>query len=164
MDQLSDPLLSIALSGLLAGILVRLAWIDLKTLALPDRYTLPLIGLGLGLSVFLPQPTFSARLIGAVAGFLILGLIGEVYFRRTGSEGLGLGDAKLFAAAGAWLGWQALPMVLLVASLCGLVYVTMLRRAERNLPVAFGPMLALGFFLSWVQQSFFAESWPFPRF
>ena len=161
MDQVFGPNLSYVLTAGLAGILLRLAWIDVKTLRLPDGYTLPLIVIGLGLAVFIPQPTLAARLVGAAAGFLSLGLIGEIHLRRTGIEGLGLGDAKLFAAAGAWLGWQALPVVVLIASLAGLVWVTMLRRAPHSAPIAFGPMLTLGFFLCWIGQGFFQMSWRF---
>lgn len=152
------------LTVFLGGILVRLSWIDLKTLTLPDLYTLPLIVLGLGLSVVFPQPGFYARLIGAAAGFLILGVIGEVYFRRTGAEGLGLGDAKLFAAAGAWLGWQALPIVMLVAAVSGLAQATLRRRSHANASIAFGPMLALGFFLYWVKMNFFGANLTFSHF
>ena len=162
MDQVLGPLLPYFLTAVLAGILLRLAWIDCKTFRLPDHYTLPLIVLGLGLSLLFAQPTFTARLIGAAAGFMSLGLIGEIHFRRTGVEGLGLGDAKLFAASGAWLGWQALPMVLLVASVSGLLLAATLRRGPRAAPIAFGPMLALGFQLCWIAPTFFPALWPFP--
>lgn len=164
MDQVSGALLFYGLTAVLAGILLRLAWIDHRTFRLPDRYTLPLIVLGLGLSPLFGEPAFTARLIGAVAGFLSLGLIGEIHFRRTGAEGLGLGDAKLCAAAGAWLGWQALPMVVLIASVAGLAYATALRRTDRGAPIAFGPMLALGFFLCWIGQRLFPVTGPFPGF
>ena len=102
----------------------------------------------------------TARLIGAAAGFLSLGLIGELHFRRSGAEGLGLGDAKLFAAAGSWLGWQALPLVLLIAALAGLAY-AILRLGPRDAPIAFGPMLAFAFLLCWIVQGFFTLSSPF---
>ena len=149
------------LSVYLAGILFRLSWIDVKTLRLPDIFTLPLIILGLGLSWVMPEPGFQPRVIGAAAGFLSLALIGELYFRRTGVEGLGLGDAKLFAASGAWLGWQALPQVLLIASLTGLFYVGLFRRGKRETAIAFGPLLALGFMACWITQMVPASAWIF---
>ena len=151
-----EPFLAtLVLTIFLAGMLLRLTWIDATTLRLPDRYTLPLIALGIGLAVVLPDPTLAARLIGAVAGFVSLGLIGEIHFRRTGVEGLGLGDAKLLAAAGAWLGWQALPTVVLIAAVTGLCVAALRGAGRRHAPIAFGPMLAFGFFLCWIVQRFF---------
>jgi leader peptidase (prepilin peptidase) / N-methyltransferase len=76
--------------------------------------------------------------------------MGEWYFRRYGQEGLGLGDAKLFAAAGAWLGWQALPMALLIAAVSGLVVALALGKTARATPLPFGPALALGFWVTWL--------------
>jgi leader peptidase (prepilin peptidase) / N-methyltransferase len=84
-------------------------------------------------------------------GFVLLAVIGEVYFRRKGTEGLGLGDAKLFGAAGAWLGWQALPTVLLIGSVGGLVFALIRGRTDR---VAFGPWLALGLWVMWVARRY----------
>jgi len=130
----------------LALLLLTIAVIDLRTLRIPDVLSLPLMAGGLGVAWALPVLPVWHHVVGAVAGFGLLALIGEVYFRRRGVEGLGLGDAKLFGAAGAWLGWQALPAVLLVASVAGLAF-AVLRRERR---VAFGPWLALGFWCVWV--------------
>ena len=138
------------LSVFLAAVLLRLTWIDVKTFRLPDSYTLPLIAVGLGLPWLIAGPDLLARLIGAAVGFASLGLIGEIHFRSKKVEGLGLGDAKLFAAAGAWLGWQALPVVILIASVSGLLYATLFRRGRLHDGIAFGPMLALGFLLCWL--------------
>lgn len=151
MEQLFSNIFPIALTVGLAGTLLRLAVIDLKTFRLPDAYTLPLVAAGLTLGGVFDDPAPVARLIGAAAGFAILALIGELHFRRSGTEGLGLGDAKLFAAAGAWLGWQALPLVLLIAAVTGLVY-AVAKGGGRAAPIAFGPMLALGFWLCWAGQ------------
>jgi leader peptidase (prepilin peptidase)/N-methyltransferase len=87
------------------------------------------------------------HLTGAVVAYALFAAIGAVHFRRRGSEGLGLGDAKLFAAGGAWLGWQALPLLLLVASLGGLAFALTLGRGRA---LAFGPWLALGIALLWL--------------
>ena len=158
MVEISDARIVCGLTVLLAGILGRLSWIDARTLRLPDLYTVPLIIVGLGLSWQLRDPGFQSRIVGAAAGFLCLALIGELYFRRTGAEGLGLADAKLFAASGAWLGWQSLPPVLLIASLTGLLYVALFRRKQGVAEIAFGPFLATGFMSCWISQMFPAST------
>lgn len=127
--------------------LLRVAQVDLATLRIPDAVSLPLIGAGLGLAALSPAPALADRLIGAGTGFLLLAVIGEVYFRWRQSEGLGLGDAKLFGAAGAWLGWQALPLVLALAAAAALIWAVVRRRHGVQ---AFGPWLALGFWLVWL--------------
>lgn len=127
--------------------LLRIARVDQATLRIPDAISLPLAAIGLGLAALSPPPALADRLIGAGAGFLLLALVGEGYFRWKGREGLGLGDAKLFAAAGAWLGWQALPWVLAIAAAAGLIAALVMRRSG---PLAFGPWLALGFWVMWM--------------
>lgn len=91
-------------------------------------------------------------IIGAVVGFALLAAIGAWSFRRSGIDALGLGDAKLFGAAGAWLGWQALPLVLLIASVGGIAFVMLRGRGRLRDAVAFGPFLAGGFWVVWVWQ------------
>ena len=81
---------------------------------------------------------------------MVLAVIGEVYFRRNGTEGLGLGDAKLFSAAGAWLDWTSLPLVLLLAAGGGLLYVAVSGSLKKRAGIAFGPWLALAFWLVWM--------------
>lgn len=127
--------------------LLRVAQVDLATLRIPDAISLPLMAAGLGLAALAPAPALADRLIGAGAGFLLLAGIGEMYFRWRRSEGLGLGDAKLFGAAGAWLGWQALPLVLALAAGGALIWGLVLRKRG---VLAFGPWLALGFWLVWL--------------
>lgn len=135
---------AVALSGGLGVWLAVIAVIDARTLRIPDGLSLPLIGAGLVAAAFWPASELADRLIGAGAGFLILGAVGEVYFRLRQREGLGLGDAKLFAGAGAWLGWQMLPWVLVVASVAALCR-ALIHRSRPE--IAFGPWLALGFWL-----------------
>lgn len=89
-------------------------------------------------------------LVMAMVLAILLPAIGAWYHRRTGIDGLGLGDAKLFGAAGAWLGWQMLPHVLLAASLAGLVAAGLLRRRR----IAFGPWIAAGFFAVWLWRTY----------
>lgn len=115
--------------------------------------SLPLICAGLVLSGYATEIGLPDRLIGMGLGFLIFWAIGEVYFRMRGNEALGLGDAKLYAAAGAWLGWSYLPEVLLIATLSGLLFAA-LRPQSRQEGLAFGPWLAAGMVLSWFHQLF----------
>ncbi len=130
--------------------LLRIARVDQATLRIPDTISLSLAALGLGLAALSPPPALADRLIGAGAGFLLLAALGEGYFRWHRREGLGLGDAKLFGAAGAWLAWQALPWVLLVAAVAALVWALMAALImRRSGPLAFGPWLALGFWVIW---------------
>jgi leader peptidase (prepilin peptidase) / N-methyltransferase len=133
-------------AGLVLGLmLLRIAMVDAATRRIPDMLSLPLIGLGLGLAALSLTPALADRLIGAGTGFLVMAALGEAFFRWRHREGLGLGDAKLFGAAGAWLGWQALPLVLVLASGAALIWA--LVRRQRSL--AFGPWLALAFWLIW---------------
>jgi leader peptidase (prepilin peptidase) / N-methyltransferase len=137
-------------TGVLTAVLVAIAVIDLRTFRIPDLLSLPLIAAGLILAWTMPLLPFWHHIIGAAAGFAVLAGIGEWYFHRRGIDGLGLGDAKLFAAAGAWLGWQGLPMVLMIAALGGLAFALLRGGATRVTAIAFGPWLALGFWLVWL--------------
>jgi leader peptidase (prepilin peptidase)/N-methyltransferase len=129
--------------------LLTLAVLDLEHFWLPDRLTLPLLATGLLLGLlpglFMPPP-FPDRLIGAVAGYASLAFIALAYKKARGQHGLGGGDPKLFAAIGAWLGWTALPFVLLGASLLGLLAVLVARlrgqRLAADTPLPFGALLA----------------------
>jgi leader peptidase (prepilin peptidase) / N-methyltransferase len=134
----------------LTAVLVAVAVIDLRSFRIPDRLSLPLIAAGLVLAWAMPVQPIWHHLIGAMAGFALLAGLGEWYFRQRGVDGLGLGDAKLFAAAGAWLGWQALPAVLMIAACGGLAFAVLDGTARRAAGIAFGPWLALGFWLAWL--------------
>lgn len=133
-----------------------LSWasmIDIDRFTLPDGITLGLVVAGLGIQVFRGVP-LTDFLIGAVGGYLVLALVAKTYENVRGRPGLGLGDAKLLSAAGAWLGWAALPLVVLSASLAALMFACLLmaKRAKMTLttPVPFGPFIASAFFVSWV--------------
>lgn len=142
-------MLIIISTSVLAAVLARLAWVDVRTFRLPDIYTLPLIGAGLVLALVTDRISVGASVAGALTGFGLFWAIGHFYFSRHGQEGLGLGDAKLFAASGSWLGVWLLPYVLLVASFGGLAFALMTRRnPERK--VAFGPWLAFAFMTVWI--------------
>ncbi|MGQ0429527.1 MAG: prepilin peptidase, partial [Gammaproteobacteria bacterium] len=128
--------------------LIALAGIDLDRQLLPDVLTLPLIWIGLAASLWHvdslaaapPVPPRDA-IIGAVAGYLFLWSVFQLFRLVTGKEGMGYGDFKLFAAAGAWLGWQMLPLVLLLAAAVGAVTGILLiaaKRHGRGVPIPFG--------------------------
>ena len=132
--------------------LLAMAIIDYDTQYLPDILTLPLMWLGLIYSLLAYSPvTPTDAIIGAVAGYLVLWLIYQAHHLLTGREGMGYGDFKLLAAAGAWLGWQALPFVLLISAGAGLVItiiITIFGRHKASKAVPFGPYLAIAFLLS----------------
>jgi leader peptidase (prepilin peptidase)/N-methyltransferase len=132
--------------------LIALAAIDFDHQLLPDDITLPLLWLGLLISLFAPGtlsqsfPTDPASsIIGAASGYLSLWLVFQAFRLLTGKEGMGYGDFKLFAAFGAWFGWQMLLLIILIAALTGaLVGIALiaLRRHGRGVPIPFGPYLA----------------------
>lgn len=134
----------------LGWILLTLAWIDARTFLLPDRLTLPLIALGLAVAALMDDDLTSA-LIGAAAGYGTIFLLEITYRRLRGREGIGLGDAKLLAAAGAWLGWPSLPEVALLGSLTALAAVGVAHiighRASKDTAIPFGPFLALAIWI-----------------
>jgi len=131
--------------------LLALAWIDWQRMRLPDFLTLPLLVVGL-LAAALEMPDeLSASIIGAVVGYAGLRLIDWGYRGLRGREGLGQGDAKLLAAGGAWLGWEALPWVVLLAAMLGLA-LALFHRARgvaltRETTLPFGPPLALAIWI-----------------
>jgi leader peptidase (prepilin peptidase)/N-methyltransferase len=125
--------------------LIALALIDLDTQLLPDDITLPLLWLGLLLSLTGLFTDSVSAIVGAVAGFMTLWLVYHAFRLLTGKEGMGRGDFKLLALFGAWLGWQALPLVLLLAALSGAVIgVGLIAGGRRDAaqPMPFGPFLA----------------------
>jgi leader peptidase (prepilin peptidase)/N-methyltransferase len=134
--------------------LLVLGWIDWRHMIMPDVLTLPLIPLGLAAAGILEPENLPGRLIGVAAGFFGLWLVAGVYRRTRGREGLGLGDAKLLAAAGAWVGASGLPSVLAGAALGGLAAAggMMLagRRLDRYSALPFGPFLAAATWLVWL--------------
>ena len=144
-------LLDLIVAGLLAAWLVAIAVIDLRTFRIPDGLSVPLVAAGLVLAAWQVPQMMLGHLLGAVIGFASLALVGEAFYRWRSQEGLGLGDAKLFAASGAWLGWQALPFVLLVAALSGLVQAFLSKGGLRpGRRLAFGPHLSASFWTLWL--------------
>lgn len=137
-----------ALAALLfAWALIALTFIDFDTQLLPDSITQPLIWLGLLLNLNGFFTGVDSALIGAVAGYLTLWSVYWLFKLVTKKEGMGYGDFKLLAAIGAWLGWQMLPLVILLSSLVGAVVgisLILFAGHGRQIPIPFGPYLAGG--------------------
>lgn len=134
----------------LAGLLVTwallaLAIIDADTGLLPDSITLPLLWIGLLAATQGVFCTLEEAVFGAVGGYMALWLVFHGFRLLTGKEGMGFGDFKLLAALGAWLGWQQLPLILLLASGVGATVglsLILFRQHDRQVPIPFGPYLA----------------------
>ncbi|HDT4958110.1 TPA: prepilin peptidase [Enterobacter kobei] len=139
--------LTLGAALLLCWMLLALVLIDLEHQLLPDTLTLPLLWAGLlaKVSGILPGSLDDA-ILGAAAGYLTLWLLATLYRHWRGIDALGMGDAKLLAAFGAWLGWQALPTLLLLAAAGGIVVTVaahLLQGRDLHQPVPFGPFLSL---------------------
>jgi len=149
----ADGWQGVALSCLFGWWLLSLAILDIRHFILPDTLTLPLIPAGL-LATWLVAPVMLPdALFGAAAGFASFWLVRAGYYRLRGREGLGFGDVKLMAGLGAWLGWQSLASVVLLAAIAGLLVMlpVALRRGEAaGLRLPFGAYLALGAWLVWL--------------
>jgi leader peptidase (prepilin peptidase)/N-methyltransferase len=132
--------------------LIALSGIDLDHQLLPDAITLPLLWLGIlfallgeRLGGFAVLAGLEESVIGAMAGYASLWCVYHLFRLATGKEGMGYGDFKLLAALGAWLGWQSLPLVILLSALVGAltgIALIVLRGRDRQLPLPFGPFLA----------------------
>lgn len=146
---------SAAAGAAFGWLLLALAAVDARAFWLPDRLTLALAlaGLAVGLGGVIPPP-LAARLIGGVAGFVALEAVRLGYRALRGREGLGQGDPKLFGAIGLWVGWEALPLVMLVACGLGLGFALGWRlagqdvRGDTRLPL--GTLMAAGGYAAWL--------------
>ncbi len=141
-----------AAAMLLSWSLIALTVIDLDHQLLPDSITQPLLWLGLLISLFHGRVAADTlfidpqtSLIGAIAGYLLLRGVYQLFKLATGKEGMGFGDFKLLAALGAWLGWQFLPLIIMLSAVVGAcvgLALMVFRRHGREVPIAFGPYLA----------------------
>jgi leader peptidase (prepilin peptidase)/N-methyltransferase len=139
------PTWQTALALPLSWSLICLSAIDIEQQLLPDAITLPLLWLGLFLSLFNVFTDSTSSILGAITGYLSLWLVYQLFKILTGKEGMGHGDFKLLGLFGAWLGWQMLPIVVLLSSLVGAVVGTLmilLFKRDRSIPIPFGPYLA----------------------
>ncbi len=142
---------------LLTWALIALSVIDIDHQLLPDGITLPFLWLGLLLSLFPVFADIRASLIGAIAGYLSLWTVYQLFRLLTGKEGMGFGDFKLLALLGAWLGWQALPMIVLLSSAVGALLggaLLLVQGRDRNTTIPFGPYLAIAGWIAllWGEQ------------
>ncbi len=142
---------------LLTWSLIALSFIDIDHQLLPDSINLPVLWLGLFLSLFSIYTNTYSSIIGAIAGYLSLWMVYQLFKLATGKEGMGYGDFKLLALLGAWLGWQYLPLIILLSSLVGAVIgisMILLAKRERSAAIPFGPYLAAAGWLAliWGEQ------------
>lgn len=146
--------LALALSFGLGWTLLALAAVDYIEFRLPDLLTLPLIAAGIAAAYALPSEQPLDHAVAAVIAFLMFWGIGALYRRLRKQEGLGLGDAKLAAAAGAWLGTAPLPFTILIASLAGIVWVAVSMairgRAAARERIPFGIPLCVSLWIVWL--------------
>jgi leader peptidase (prepilin peptidase)/N-methyltransferase len=142
-----------AAGALFGWALLALAILDVEHFWLPDRLTLPLAGFGLAAGFWL-APGLADRAIGAAIGFATLALVAALYRSATGREGMGGGDPRLMGAIGAWLGWAALPFVLLLAASLGLALAGIDRMrgrpVDRTTPLPLGALLAVTAWPLWL--------------
>lgn len=130
----------------LTWVLISLTVIDLDHQLLPDSITLPFLWVGLALNLSGTVTDINSAVVGAIAGYLALWSVYWGFKLATGKEGMGYGDFKLLALLGAWMGWQMLPLVILLSSLVGAVIgigLILLRGRDHNIPIPFGPYLAI---------------------
>ena len=149
---------------LLTWMLIAISFVDLDHQLIPDSMSVPLIWIGLILSLFHPLAKAEVlfvepktAIIGAVAGYLILWSVNALFRLIRGMDGMGYGDFKLLAALGAWLGWQSLPLIIfmsaVVGSLVGLSMIVFLKH-DKRIPIPFGPYLAAA---GWITMLWGAE-------
>lgn len=127
--------------------LIALTFIDLDTTLLPDDITLPLLWGGLLFNMFGVFTSLQSAVIGAMAGYLSLWSVYWLFKLATGKDGMGYGDFKLLAAIGAWLGWELLPVTILLSSIVGAavgIAMVVFIKHDRRIPIPFGPYLAGG--------------------
>lgn len=133
--------------------LIALTFIDLDHQLLPDKITLPLVWLGIFANLFGLFTDIYSSVIGAIAGYLTLWSVYHLFKFVTGKEGMGYGDFKLLAALGAWMGWQYLPMIVLLSSLVGAIVgisLILIKKHQRDIPIPFGPYLAAAGWIAFI--------------
>ena len=131
---------------ILTWVMIALSGIDIDHQLLPDDIVLPVLWLGLGLSLAPVFANSTDAIIGAIAGYLVFWIVFQVFKRLTGKEGMGHGDFKLLALFGAWFGWQYLAQIILISTLVGSVIgisLILLKINSRDKTIPFGPYIAL---------------------
>ena len=149
------PTLQTVFGVLFTWILITLTFIDFDTQLLPDRFTLTLAAIGLGVNTFHLYTSPSSAIWGYIIGFLCLWIVYYLFKIVTGKEGMGYGDFKLLAALGAWMGPLLLPLVILLSSVVGaIIGIILLKIRKENQPFAFGPYIAIAGWIAflWGEQ------------
>lgn len=161
--ELTTAVLSVVVAGhfgasaagagalLLTWALIALTFIDVDTQLLPDVITLPFLWLGLAFNLAATYASLSDAVVGAMLGYGLLWSVFQLFRLITGKEGMGFGDFKLLAMLGAWQGWQALPVIVLLSSVAGALVgggLMLARGHDRNVPIPFGPYIAMAGWVS----------------
>ncbi|MEZ2901228.1 A24 family peptidase [Acinetobacter terrestris] len=145
------PTLEMLFGLLLTWILIALTFIDFDTQLLPDRYTLTLAALGLGINSYAIYTSPTSAIWGYIIGFLCLWIVYYLFKIITGKEGMGYGDFKLLAALGAWMGPLMLPLIVLLSSMVGaIIGIILLKIRKENQPFAFGPYIAIAGWIAFI--------------
>ena len=145
------PTLQMLFGLLLTWMLIALTFIDFDTQLLPDRYTLTLAALGLGINSYAIYISPTSAIWGYIIGFLCLWIVYYLFKIVTGKEGMGYGDFKLLAALGAWMGPLMLPLIVLLSSLVGaIIGIILLKIRKENQPFAFGPYIAIAGWIAFI--------------
>jgi leader peptidase (prepilin peptidase)/N-methyltransferase len=145
------PSLQMLFGLLLTWILITLTFIDFDTQLLPDRYTLTLAALGLGINSYAIYISPTSAIWGYIIGFLCLWIVYYLFKIITGKEGMGYGDFKLLAALGAWMGPLMLPLIVLLSSMVGaIIGIILLKIRKENQPFAFGPYIAIAGWIAFI--------------
>jgi leader peptidase (prepilin peptidase)/N-methyltransferase len=137
--------------------LIALSVIDIRTQLLPDVITLPLLWAGIIVNFNGLFTDLESAVLGAIFGYMSLWTVYQLFRLLTGKEGMGFGDFKLLAALGAWLGWQFLPLIIILSAVVGAavgIAMIVFRGRDRNIPIPFGPYLAGGGWIAllWGEQ------------
>jgi leader peptidase (prepilin peptidase) / N-methyltransferase len=150
----ADASMKVAPGSFLAVHLLALSAYDIRKIRLPDMLTLPLIAMGLLAAWWADPASLWYHTASALIGYVVFKGVAHAYRSIRRIDGLGFGDAKLFAAAGAWVGAEALPLVLLCASIIGLMAVGTMWIYGRDISgttrIPFGPCLASGMWVAWL--------------
>ncbi|AMW77693.1 methyltransferase [Acinetobacter sp. TGL-Y2] len=149
------PTIQMLFGLVLTWVLIALTFIDFDTQLLPDRYTLTLAALGLGVNSYAIYTSPTSAIWGYLIGFLCLWIVYYLFKVVTGKEGMGYGDFKLLAALGAWMGPFLLPLIVLLSSLVGaIIGIILLKIKKQNQPFAFGPYIAIAGWIAflWGEQ------------
>ena len=142
--------------------LVALTLIDAQKQILPDNITQPLLWLGIVVNLSGLFTPITSSIIGAIAGYLILWSIYHLFKIITGKEGMGYGDFKLLAVLGAWMGWEMLPLIIVLSSVVGaIVGIAMIvfKQHDKSVPIPFGPYLAIAGWIAFLWGADINQAW-----